>query len=42
VVHLRIIAPAHETRKALELLTAFPAVVNVVYLPGFARKPGAT
>ena len=40
MVHLRIIAPGHEARKALELLTAFPAVVNVVYLPGFARKPG--
>ena len=40
MVHLRIIAPGHEARKALELLTAFPAVVNLVYLPGFARKPG--
>ena len=40
MVHLRIIAPGHEARKALELLTAFPAVVKVVYLPGFARKPG--
>ena len=40
MVHLRIIAPGHEARKALELLTASPAVVNLVYLPGFARKPG--
>ena len=39
MVHLRIVAPGHEAHKALELLTAFPAVVNVVHLPGFARKP---
>jgi hypothetical protein len=39
VVHLRIVAPADEARKALELLTASPTVVNVVHLPGFARKP---
>ena len=39
MVHLRIIAPADEARKALELLTASPAVTNVVHLPGLARKP---
>ena len=39
MVHLRVVAPAHEALKALELLTASPTVVNVVHLPGFARKP---
>ena len=39
MVHLRIVAPGHEARKALELLMASEAVVNVVHLPGFARKP---
>ena len=39
MVHLRIVAPGEEARKALDLLTASPAVVNVVHLPGFARKP---
>ena len=39
MVHLRIVAPGHEARKALALLTASEAVVNVVHLPGFARKP---
>jgi hypothetical protein len=39
VVHLRIVAPGDVARKALELLTASPTVVNVVHLPGFARKP---
>jgi uncharacterized hydrophobic protein (TIGR00271 family) len=39
VVHLRILAPGDEARKALELLTASPAVSNVVHLPGFASKP---
>jgi uncharacterized hydrophobic protein (TIGR00271 family) len=39
VVHLRIVAPGDEARKALELLTASPAVVNVVHLPGSAHKP---
>ena len=39
MVHLRIVAPGDEARKALELLTASPTVVNVVHLPGLARKP---
>lgn len=39
MVHLRIIAPGDEARKALELLTASPAVANVVHLPALARKP---
>lgn len=39
MVHLRIVAPGEEARKALELLTASPAVVNVAHFPGFARKP---
>ena len=39
MVHLRIVAPGDEARKALELLTASPAVVNVAHLPGLARKP---
>jgi uncharacterized hydrophobic protein (TIGR00271 family) len=39
VVHLRIVAPGNEAQKALELLTGSRAVVNVVYLPGLARKP---
>ena len=39
MVHLRIVAPGDEARQALELLTAAPAVANVVHLPGFARKP---
>ena len=39
MVHLRIVAPGDEARKALELLTASPTVANVVHLPGRALKP---
>ncbi len=39
MVHLRIVAPDDAARKALELLKASPAVVNVIHLPGFAQKP---
>jgi uncharacterized hydrophobic protein (TIGR00271 family) len=39
VIHLRIVAPEDAAHKALELLCASPAVVNVVHLHGASRKP---
>lgn len=39
MVHLRIVAPGECGRHALDLLTASPAVINVIHLPGAARKP---
>ena len=39
MIHLRIVAPDDVARKALELLCASPAVINVVHLHGASRKP---
>ena len=39
MIHLRIVAPEDEAQKVLEILHGSPAVVNVVHLPGAARKP---
>jgi uncharacterized hydrophobic protein (TIGR00271 family) len=39
MIHLRIVAPEGTAHKTLELLCASPSVVNVVHLPGAARKP---
>jgi uncharacterized hydrophobic protein (TIGR00271 family) len=39
VIHLRIVAPENVAHKALELLCASPAVLNVVHLHGASRKP---
>ncbi|HEX8075494.1 MAG TPA: DUF389 domain-containing protein [Thermoleophilaceae bacterium] len=39
MIHLRIVAPADMAEKALELLFAERSVLNVVTLPGAARKP---
>jgi uncharacterized hydrophobic protein (TIGR00271 family) len=39
MVHLRIVAPGDRARETIELLDASPAVVNLVHLPGCARKP---
>jgi uncharacterized hydrophobic protein (TIGR00271 family) len=39
MVHLRIVAPSELAQKALALLEASPAVANLVFLPGSARKP---
>ena len=39
MVHLRIVAPGDCAEHALDLLTEAPAVINVIHLPGAARKP---
>jgi uncharacterized hydrophobic protein (TIGR00271 family) len=39
MIHLRIVAPVEAAHKALELLTASPAVINVVHLHGASKKP---
>ncbi|HEY6762934.1 MAG TPA: DUF389 domain-containing protein [Baekduia sp.] len=39
MVHLRIVAPADHAARALEVLESTESVVNVVHLPGAARKP---
>ena len=39
MVHLRIVAPAERAQAALEALESSPTVINVVHLPGAARKP---
>jgi uncharacterized hydrophobic protein (TIGR00271 family) len=39
MIHLRIVAPAEEAHKALEILHRSPAVLNVVHLHAAARKP---
>jgi uncharacterized hydrophobic protein (TIGR00271 family) len=39
VIHLRIVAPEDVAHKALEILRASPAVLNVVHLHGAATKP---
>jgi uncharacterized hydrophobic protein (TIGR00271 family) len=39
VIHLRIVAPEELAHRALEVLEASPAVLNIVHLHGVARKP---
>ena len=39
MIHLRIVAPEEEAHQALELLYAFPTVLNVVHLHDAAQKP---
>jgi uncharacterized hydrophobic protein (TIGR00271 family) len=39
MVHLRVIAPEETALKALDLLCASPAVVNVVHVSGASHKP---
>ena len=39
MIHLRVVAPEDVSHKALELLTASPAVLNIVHLHGAATKP---
>ena len=37
--HLRIVSPSELTERVLALLDRAPSVVNVIHLPGAARKP---
>jgi uncharacterized hydrophobic protein (TIGR00271 family) len=39
MIHLRIVAPEERAHKALELLCASPAVINVVHLHAASKKP---
>ena len=39
MVHLRIVAPDDRSGRVMELLEAAPSVVNLILLPGAARKP---
>jgi uncharacterized hydrophobic protein (TIGR00271 family) len=39
MLHLRIVAPEDAAHKALELLCASPAVLNVIHLRGASQKP---
>jgi uncharacterized hydrophobic protein (TIGR00271 family) len=39
MIHLRIVAPEGPAHRALELLCASPAVINVVHLHGASKKP---
>jgi uncharacterized hydrophobic protein (TIGR00271 family) len=39
MIHLRIVAPEEHAHKALELLGASPAVINVVHLHAASKKP---
>jgi uncharacterized hydrophobic protein (TIGR00271 family) len=39
VIHLRIVAPEDVAHRAIEVLEASPAVLNIVHLHGAARKP---
>jgi uncharacterized hydrophobic protein (TIGR00271 family) len=39
MIHLRIVAPEDVAHRALEVLEASPAVLNIVHLHGAARKP---
>ena len=39
MIHLRIVAPAEQAEKALQLLCAERSVLNVVFLRGAAEKP---
>jgi uncharacterized hydrophobic protein (TIGR00271 family) len=39
MIHLRIVAPEEVAHRAVEVLTASPAVLNIVHLHGAATKP---
>ena len=39
MIHLRVLVPKDLADRVLDLLCAAPAVTNVVYMPGVARKP---
>jgi uncharacterized hydrophobic protein (TIGR00271 family) len=39
MLHLRVVAPEDRAGQVFDLLTASPAVCNVVHLPGVATKP---
>jgi uncharacterized hydrophobic protein (TIGR00271 family) len=39
MIHLRIVAPADDAQRALDLLSGSDSVLNVVYLEGASRKP---
>lgn len=39
MIHVRIVTPPDRTQAVLAVLTASPAVVNLLHLPGAARKP---
>jgi uncharacterized hydrophobic protein (TIGR00271 family) len=39
VIHLRIVAPADRAERTCELLLGSDSVINVVHLPGAARRP---
>jgi uncharacterized hydrophobic protein (TIGR00271 family) len=39
VVHLRIVAPAPQAQRAIELLERMPTACNLVHVPGAASKP---
>jgi uncharacterized hydrophobic protein (TIGR00271 family) len=39
MVHLRIVAPSHQARNALDLLYAVPSVCNIIYLERAAQRP---
>jgi uncharacterized hydrophobic protein (TIGR00271 family) len=39
MIHLRIVAPEEQAHKALELLCASPAVINVVHIHAASKKP---
>jgi uncharacterized hydrophobic protein (TIGR00271 family) len=39
VIHVRIVSPPDRTEAVLAVLAGSPAVVNVIHLPGAARKP---
>ena len=39
MIHLRIVAPEEVAHQALEILSGSPSVLNIVHLPGAAKKP---
>jgi uncharacterized hydrophobic protein (TIGR00271 family) len=39
MIHLRIVAPEDVAARAIEILAGSPAVLNIVHLPGVAKKP---
>jgi uncharacterized hydrophobic protein (TIGR00271 family) len=39
MIHVRVVAPPDRAEAVLDVLTASPAVVHVIHLPGAARKP---
>ncbi len=39
VLHLRIVVPRDRTERAMEILEASPSVLNLIRLPGAARRP---